>query len=106
MSYAIIETGGKQFRVCEGREYRVPLLGKETGDSIDFVPLLVASGDQPIIDGERLGAWRVRCRLVSHGRFPKITVFKFKRRKQYSRQRGHRQDFTTVKVEKIEQQSE
>lgn len=106
MSYAIIESGGKQFRVSEGKEVRVPLLPLAAGETVDFAPLLLAGDDRVRTGATGSIDGKVRCRVVSHGRAKKVIVFKFKRRKQYSRLKGHRQDFTTLKVEKIEEQAE
>ena len=101
MSYAIIRTGGKQFRVAEGETVRVPSLGDKTGASIEF-DVLVFGGDNetkvgsPLVDGARVAGT-----IVSHGRGEKIIVFKKKRRKQYKRTQGHRQNYTTVKIDSI-----
>lgn len=103
MSYAIIRTGGKQFRVSPGDVVRVPgLADKNEGDTVEFNDVLI-SGDgsdmrigAPAIDGAVVTAT-----VVKHGRGPKIIVFKFKRRKGYKRTKGHRQGFTAVKIESI-----
>ena len=103
MAYAVIRSGGKQFRVTPGEIVRVPSIsGKKAGDSIEFADVLV-SGDgnavqigAPVLDGAR-----VKGTVVSHGRAPKVIVFKFKRRKQYKRKQGHRQGFTSVKIDSI-----
>ena len=103
MAYAVIRSGGKQFRVTPGEIVRVPSLsGKKAGDSIEFADVLV-SGDgndvqigAPVLDGAR-----VKGTVVSQGRAPKVIVFKFKRRKQYKRKQGHRQGFTSVKIDSI-----
>ena len=103
MSYAIIRTGGKQFRVSPGDVVRVPTLaGKNEGDKVEFDEVLV-SGDS---NGARIGAptipgARVTATVVKNGRGPKIIVFKFKRRKHYKRTKGHRQGFTSIKIESI-----
>lgn len=103
MSYAIIRTGGKQFRVSPGDVVRVPTLAdKSEGDKIEFNEVLV-SGDS---NGTRIGAptiagARVTATVVKNGRGPKIIVFKFKRRKHYKRTKGHRQDFTAIKIDSI-----
>jgi large subunit ribosomal protein L21 len=103
VAYAIIRTGGKQFRVSPGDVVRIPSLdGKEAGDSIEFTEVLAAGDDSgvrlgaPIVDGARVTAT-----VVKQGRGPKIIVFKFKRRKQYKRKKGHRQGFTAVQIEAI-----
>ena len=103
MAYAIIRTGGKQFRVTAGEVVRVPsLAGKQEGDSVEFGEVLVAADDNGVRFGSPLveGA-RVTGTVVKIGRGPKIIVFKFKRRKQYKRKQGHRQGFTAVKIDAI-----
>ena len=103
MAYAIIRTGGKQFRVTAGDVVRIPsLAGKNEGDTVEFNDVLVSADDNgvrfgsPLVDGAR-----VTGTVVKHGRGPKIIVFKFKRRKQYKRKQGHRQDFTAVKIDTL-----
>lgn len=96
MSYAIIKTGGKQFSVEAGQTLRVPTLDKKEGDKIDLETLLVANGSDV-----KLGAATVSATVVGHGRGDKIIVFKKKRRKTYRRKKGHRQDYTEIKIEKI-----
>ncbi|MCI0387891.1 MAG: 50S ribosomal protein L21 [Acidobacteria bacterium] len=103
MAYAIIRTGGKQFRVSPGDVIRIPTLAdKNEGDTIEFDEVLVAGSD----DGVRIGAptlagARVTATVLKNGRGPKIIVFKFKRRKQYKRTKGHRQGFTAVKIDSV-----
>ncbi len=103
MAYAIIRTGGKQYRVSPGDVVRIPTLaGKNEGDTVEFDEILVAGDDDgvriggPVIDGAR-----VTGTVVKNGRGPKIIVFKFKRRKQFKRTKGHRQGFTAVKIDSI-----
>ena len=103
MAYAIILTGGKQFRVTPGEVVRVPTLGqKKTGDSVEFTEVLAAADDQgvrlgaPLVDGAR-----VTGTVVQNGRGTKVIVFKFKRRKHYKRKQGHRQGFTAVLIDAI-----
>jgi large subunit ribosomal protein L21 len=100
--YAIIRTGDKQFRAEPGMTLKVPSIGAEVGDSITFDEVLVTSTD----DGVKVGAPTVEgasvlAEVVSHGRGKKITVFKWKRRKNYRRKKGHRQGFTEVRVSEI-----
>ncbi|MDX2034522.1 MAG: 50S ribosomal protein L21 [Blastocatellia bacterium] len=103
MAYAIIRTGGKQFKVSPGDVVRVPSIAdKNEGETVEFVDVL-ASGDE---SGVRIGAptvsgARVIGTIVDHGRGPKIIVFKFKRRKQFKKKKGHRQGYTAVKIESI-----
>ena len=98
MAYAIIEAGGKQFRVNEGDVVQVPSLTAEVGTSVEFNALLAADGDQIKI-GKSLEGHRVTGTVVEHGRGPKVIVFKKKRRKQYKKTHGHRQNFTAVRIE-------
>jgi len=100
MSYAIIKTGGKQFRVAEGATVRVPSINKKVGESVALdVLLLGKDGDTKV--GSTLGGMTVTASVTGHERAPKITVFKKKRRKHYKRTRGHRQGYTTLKVDSI-----
>ena len=101
MTYAIIKTGGKQFRVEEGQEVRVPLMEKEVGDSIDLDVLMVAGEGDPKVGTPLVDGARVAATVVDHGRDTKLIVFKKKRRKQYKRKQGHRQGYTTLKVDSI-----
>ena len=103
MSYAIIRSGGKQFRVAEGETVRLPSIDTEAGESVELEALVIGGvGDgetrvgAPVVDGAR-----VTGTVVEHGRGDKIIVFKKKRRKQYKRTRGHRQDYTAVKIDSI-----
>jgi large subunit ribosomal protein L21 len=101
MAYAVIQTGGKQFRVTEGEVVRVPTIVAEVGASVDFDTLATGDGDTvnlgtPVIDGVRVSGT-----VVEHGRGKKIIVFKMKRRKQYKKTHGHRQNFTAVKIESL-----
>ena len=98
MANAIIRSGGKQFRVEEGQQVRVPLMDKEVGSTVELDVLLMGGDESkvgsPLVDGARVAAT-----VVDHGRDTKIIVFKKKRRKQYKRTRGHRQDYTTLKID-------
>ena len=96
MSYAIIRTGGKQFAVEAGQVLRVPSIEGKAGDNLDLETLLV-TGDSKT----STGATTLKATVVSHGRGDKIIVFKKKRRKQYKRRQGHRQNYTEIKIEKI-----
>ena len=102
MSYAIIRTGGKQFRVEPGKKYRFPTLVGEAGGSIEFNDVLLGSDGQNVKTGvPMLSGARVTGEIVRHGRGEKIVVFKMKRRKNYARKRGHRQGFTEVRINDI-----
>ena len=97
MAYAIIQAGGKQFRVNEGDVVQVPSLTAEVGSSVEFDALLTADGDQ-VKAGGSLEGHRVSGTVVEHGRARKVIVFKKKRRKQYKKTHGHRQNFTAVLI--------
>lgn len=96
MAYAIVQTGGKQFRVGEGDVIQVPSITAEVGDSIELETLLQGEGQSL-----ELGGGTITGTVVSHGRAPKIIVFKKKRRKQYKKTHGHRQNYTAVRIESI-----
>jgi large subunit ribosomal protein L21 len=102
VAYAIIRTGGKQYRVSAGDVVHVPSLAdKNAGDAVEF-EVLAAGDDQGVRIGQPLvEGTRVTGTVVKNGRAPKIIVFKFKRRKQFKRKQGHRQGFTTVKIDSI-----
>ena len=102
MAYAIIRTGGKQFRVSPGDVVRIPSLGdKNEGDAVEF-EVLVSGNDEGVQIGAPLVAGvKATGTVVKNGRGPKIIVFKFKRRKQYKKIKGHRQGFTSVKIDAI-----
>jgi large subunit ribosomal protein L21 len=99
MAYAVIRTGGKQYRVSPGDLLRVERLEGDVGSPVEFTEVLLTSADDavrigtPLVDGAR-----VRGEIVAQGRDRKILVFKKKRRKNYRRRRGHRQSVTTVRV--------
>jgi large subunit ribosomal protein L21 len=102
MSYAIIRTGGKQFRVEPGTTLSIPSLPGDAGASIEFNDVIFGSDGKaakvgvPVLKGAS-----VTGEIVKQGRGEKIIVFKFKRRKNYSRKQGHRQGFTEVRIKDI-----
>ena len=101
--YAVIKTGGKQYRVMPGEEVRLEKLGGEVGESIAFDRVLLISDGENVKIGEPfLENTKVVGRIKRHDRHRKIVVFKYKRRKGYRRKQGHRQPFTLVKIENIE----
>jgi large subunit ribosomal protein L21 len=100
MAFAIIRSGGKQFRVEEGATVRVPSIEKEAGEKVEF-ETLVTGGDETKIGAPAIVGAGVTGTVVEHGRDTKIIVFKKKRRKQYKRKQGHRQGFTAVKIDSI-----
>jgi large subunit ribosomal protein L21 len=100
--YAVIETGGKQYRVAPGQTIDVDTLAGEVGAPVEFDKVLAISNDaNQLIVGDQVKTAKVRAKITEHGRGDKILVFKFKRKKQYKRTIGHRQNFTRVQVEEI-----
>jgi len=101
--YAIIKTGGKQYKVAEGDEVIVEKLEVTEGDSVTFEEVLtIVDGEnvkigQPLVKGAKVSG-----KVVKNGKGPKIRIFKFKHKTNYRRRQGHRQPFTKVKIEKIE----
>ena len=99
--YAVIKTGGKQYRVSEGQTLRVEKLPGAPGDKVSFDEVLMVSGDaikigQPLVSGASVNAT-----IVAQDKAKKVIVFKFKRRKNYRRKQGHRQLFTELRVDGI-----
>jgi large subunit ribosomal protein L21 len=99
--HAIIETGGKQYRVAPGDVVRVEKLAGAVGSEVELPLRAVFKDEGQLVAGADLGQATVKGTIVGNGRAPKVLVFKFKRKKQYKRTIGHRQDFTAVKVGEI-----
>ena len=100
--YAVISTGGKQYRVGEGSVLRVEKLDAEAGASVEFDKLLlVGQGDQVKVGAPFLNGGKVVATVQSHGKGEKKTIVKFRRRKHYLRQGTHRQPYTEIKVTSI-----
>lgn len=102
MSYAVIETGSKQYRVQEGDVIRVEKLEGSPGDTIEFDSVLMLREKDVVASPSSLKGAKVRGEILGHGRGKKIIIFKFKKRKNYRRKKGHRQDYTAVKITGIE----
>jgi large subunit ribosomal protein L21 len=101
--YAVVRTGGKQVRVAPGKAVRVETLAGAVGERVAFDEVLMVAGEgEPRVGRPLLSGARVLGTIVRHGRARKITIFKSKRRKNYRRKQGHRQNFTEVRVEAIE----
>ena len=102
MAYAIIRTGGKQYRAESGKTIRVPSLPGEAGSKVTFSDVILGSdGDKTLVGVPALKGASVAGEIVKHGRDRKIVVFKMKRRKNYARKQGHRQGFTEVRINDI-----
>ena len=100
--YAVIQTGGKQYRVAPGDNIEVETLPGEVGSEVEF-DNIVAVSKKPgkILTGALVAKAKVKATITAHGRGEKVVVFKFKRKKQYKRTIGHRQNFTRLTVDKI-----
>jgi large subunit ribosomal protein L21 len=100
--YAVIATGGKQYRVEKGSVLRVEKLNLEPGATVSFDEvLLVGAGDNVSVGAPRLKGAHVRATVERHGQGDKVSVVKFRRRKHYLRMKNHRQQYTEVKVTDI-----
>jgi len=99
--YAIIETGGKQVKVTEGQEIFVEKLDADVDETITFDKVLFVGGDDVKVGTPYVDGATVEAKVEKQGRQRKITVFKYKPKKNYSRKQGHRQPYTKVKIEKI-----
>ena len=97
--FAIIESGGKQYRVEEGDVLRVEKLAGAAGDTLDLTPLLVGGGHTLL--GEEAAKFTVNAEIVTSGKGPKIYIRKYKSGIQYRRRTGHRQQFTAIKINSI-----
>jgi large subunit ribosomal protein L21 len=99
--YAVIQTGGKQYRVAQGDTVRVEKLEGKIGDTVTFDKVLLVGGDaikvgKPLVQGAK-----VEAKIVAQTRAPKIIIFKFRRRKNYRRKQGHRQPLTALQITSI-----
>ena len=102
MAYAIIRTGGKQFRAEPGKSIRVPSLPLDAGKTVKFDEVVLsADGDSVRTGTPTISGAFVTGSVVKHGKDKKIVVFKMKRRKNYARKQGHRQGFTEVRINDI-----
>jgi large subunit ribosomal protein L21 len=100
--HAILQAGGKQFRVTPGDVIRVPKLNVEVGSDVEFSGVLAVFGDGgEVLAGAETAGYKVKGTITANSRAKKVLVFKFKRKKQYKRTIGHRQDYTEVRVGEI-----
>ncbi len=99
--YAIIATGGKQYKVSEGDIIKVEKLGVEAGQTITFDQVLAVRGDELAIGSPTVANATVTASVIKEGRDRKVIVYKYKRKTGYHKKKGHRQHFTEVKIEKI-----
>jgi len=102
--YAIIKSGGKQYRVQAGEQVRVEALAAEVGSTVSLEEvLLVGTGDGVKVGAPLVSGAKVKATVVSHGRGDKVKIFKLRRRKHYQRTQGHRQSYTELRIDDIVQ---
>jgi large subunit ribosomal protein L21 len=100
--YAIIKTGGKQYRVQSGAQLRVEALPADVGAAVSFDQvLLVGEGDSVKVGAPFVAGAAVKATVVSHGRGEKVRIFKLRRRKHFQKSQGHRQSYTEVRIDDI-----
>ena len=101
--YAVIKSGGKQYRVESGAQVRIESLVADVGSAVAFEEvLLVGTGDSIKVGAPFVSGAQVRATVVSHGRGDKVRIFKLRRRKHYQKSQGHRQNYTEVRIDDIQ----
>lgn len=97
--YAVVKTGGKQYRVSEGDRLRVETLVAEAGDSVQLdTILMVGEGDSVKVGTPTVSNASVTAKVIDHGRADKVKILKFRRRKHHMKRMGHRQNYTEVEI--------
>ena len=100
--YAVVKTGGKQYRMSEGQILKIEKLEQDIDSTVDFDKvLMVGNGEDVTIGAPYIEGAKVSAKVLEQGRHKKIKIIKFKRRKHHDKQMGHRQYYTAVKIEKI-----
>ena len=101
--FAVIRSGGKQYRVESGKQVRVETLSADVGASVAFEEvLLVGAGDAVKVGAPLVAGAKVKGTVVGHGRGDKVKIFKLRRRKHYQKTQGHRQNYTDVRIDDIQ----
>jgi len=96
--YAVIKTGGKQYRVAKGDKISVEKLPGNVGDAISFDEVLLLGGESLKLGKPLVSGAKVEAKILEHGRGEKVIIFKFRRRKNYRRKNGHRQPYTALEI--------
>jgi large subunit ribosomal protein L21 len=99
--YAVIQAGGRQYRISPGEVLRVPHLQGEKGSTVEFADVLLLGGDSVTVGSPNVAGAKVVGKVIHQGRDKKVISFKFFRRKGYKKTRGHRQDFTDILIQEI-----
>ncbi len=104
--YAIIESGGKQYRISEGEKVRIEKLSGNEGEEIALGGVLVINdGERTLVGSPYIEGAQVTAKVVAQAKARKVTVFKYKRRKDTKKKKGHRQPYTQVMIEKIQMEA-
>ena len=102
--YAVIKAGGKQYRVAPGENIKIEQVQAEVGATIELAEvLMVADGEAVKLGTPTVAGAKVSATVVAHGRGPKVRIFKMRRRKHYMKTQGHRQNYTEIRVDAINQ---
>ena len=103
MKYAIVESGGKQYKAVPGRTIEVDRLGGQVGDTVELEAVLVSEDGEVKVGTPYVDGIKVKASVVGEVKGPKIIVFKYKPKIRYRRKQGHRQRYTQIKIESIEE---
>ena len=101
LTYAVVKTGGKQYKVAPGEKLKVETLPAEVGAQVVLDQVLLVGGDAVRVGAPTLSGVSVVATVVSHGRHDKIKIFKMRRRKHYQKHQGHRQNYTELRIDTI-----
>ncbi len=99
--YAVVKTGGKQYRVSPGQTLKVEQIAADIGSEIVLEVLMLADGDIVTLGTPLVAGTSVKAKVLSHGRGKKVTIFKMRRRKHYQKHQGHRQNYTELEIQSI-----
>jgi large subunit ribosomal protein L21 len=99
--YAVVKTGGKQYRVQEGQYLLVEKLAADEGSTVELEPILLSTDKEAVFDAKGLEKVKVSARVLGHEKGEKLRVFKFKPKRGYKRTRGHRQQLTRIEITEI-----
>lgn len=99
--YAVIKTGGKQYRVAVGEKLKIEQIPAEVGSQIELDQVLMIGGDTVRIGAPLIEGATVKATVVEQGRHPKVKIFKMRRRKHYQKRQGHRQNYTAIQIDAI-----
>lgn len=99
--YAVVKTGGKQYKVAVGEKLNVEQIPAELDSQIELEVLMIADGENVKVGAPTVAGAKVVAKVVAHGRGEKIRIFKMRRRKHYQKRQGHRQNFTRIEIVSI-----